>query len=245
MPLVRSSRWASHQRLAEDNRRVDRQTENPRSYRLGAWTRHPLTAGTNAGSRRSHAWLHQWTAAEVEEHLSGDAAILKAPTSGELVSPRTSLPTSTKSIAPIRRRWQPSTPDHRRRTTSASNALGKPNRGRVPEIADQLEVDAVAVEGTRWSGRPPLVSPRYPIRQEAATAHERVHSLARGDLDLLQQQLANLPGPPHGAIKAPTAVRSRQRSSVTNARRCPPRRLRRRAKALADGSWRSGRCRLQ
>src|ERR1700756_1554949 len=53
----------------------------------GPWTRHPLTAGDQEWFRgvQTHMRVHLWTAAEVEEHLSGSAEILRGTYFGELV----------------------------------------------------------------------------------------------------------------------------------------------------------------
>lgn len=54
--------------------------------------------------------LHLWTAAEVEEHLSGDAIILRGTYFGELVlTPLLNLLQSlhNEKVATIKKRWLP------------------------------------------------------------------------------------------------------------------------------------------
>jgi hypothetical protein len=74
------------------------------------WTRRPLAAkdqrwfaGLTAPFR-----LVQWTADEVEEHLTGEAEVLRATYFGDLVfTPATLAEQHSRAVAPVGRRWLP------------------------------------------------------------------------------------------------------------------------------------------
>jgi hypothetical protein len=52
--------------------------------------------------------LGLWTAAEVEDHLVGEAEVLRATYFGQLIlTPETFAVLHNVSVAPIRGRWQP------------------------------------------------------------------------------------------------------------------------------------------
>lgn len=74
------------------------------------WTRRPLTKGDQEWffHRKTRMDLHLWTAAEIEDHLSGPAEILRRTYFGELVlRPETLEMLHEISVAPILRRWNP------------------------------------------------------------------------------------------------------------------------------------------
>lgn len=74
------------------------------------WTRRPLTIGDQNwfSSLKTRMRLHQWTAAEIEEHLTGEAAVFRGTYFGDLVlTPILLERIHEKSIAAIKRRWHP------------------------------------------------------------------------------------------------------------------------------------------
>jgi hypothetical protein len=71
------------------------------------WTRRPLTAGDQTWfyGLETYMRLHLWAAAEVEEHLSGDAEVLRSTYFGELVlTPKDLAEMHEVAVAPILRR---------------------------------------------------------------------------------------------------------------------------------------------
>jgi hypothetical protein len=171
--------------------------------------------------------LHQWNGAEIEEHLGGDAAILRGTYFGELVlTPNALAELHARAIAPIRRRWQPEVHQmidaerHLRRMLGETQSWDD-----LQELADRLETDAASVETDLDGLVAPLAVmtaeiPRF--ARDAAAALTRAYAgLVRGDLEFLRQQLANPPCPAAPELSAlPRRLRSsRQRAalSVTNA----------------------------
>ena len=114
------------------------------------WTRFPLTKGDQAWFNKltTHMRLHLWSAAEVEEHLSGDAEVLRSTYFGELVlTPGTLSALHKESVAPILKRWQPAV----HQTIDAERAVRRvlaENRtwDELGEIGAQLSADTAAVE---------------------------------------------------------------------------------------------------
>jgi hypothetical protein len=74
------------------------------------WTRHVLTKSDQEWfyALSSKMRLVLWSAADVESHLNGAAAILRETYFGELIlTPASLREMHEKAVAPIRRRWQP------------------------------------------------------------------------------------------------------------------------------------------
>lgn len=74
------------------------------------WSRYPLTEGDQEWfySLKTQMRLGLWTSAEIEEHLSGAAEILRGTYFGELVlTPNALGELHAKSVGPIKGRWQP------------------------------------------------------------------------------------------------------------------------------------------
>jgi hypothetical protein len=74
------------------------------------WTRRPLAAADQRWFTGLSAPfpLVQWSAAEVEEHLTGEAEVLRATYFGDLVlTPAALAELHARAVAPVRRRWLP------------------------------------------------------------------------------------------------------------------------------------------
>lgn len=165
------------------------------------WTRRPLTKGDQNWFRNldTHMRLHLWANDEVEEHLGGPAEILRGTYFGELVlTPDALADLHESAVAPIRRRWQPEV----HQTIDAERTLqrilgGSETWDDLRELADQLEADAAAVDGDLSDLADTFVDVTAEIvelaRETAAVLTDVHTALDRGDLDLLQQQLASWP----------------------------------------------------
>jgi len=174
------------------------------------WTRRPLTKGDQAwfDGLKTRMRLHQWTAAEVEEHLSGDAEILRGTYFGELIlTPDALSALHTASVAPIRRRWQPETHQTIDAERALRRMLAESNTwDHVRKLADQLEADARAVKGDLSGLASPAADATAEVvkiaRSVAAWVAEVHAALRRGDLDLLKERLSALPAPPSPQLAA-------------------------------------------
>ncbi len=74
------------------------------------WTMRPLSRGDQKWfySIMTHMKLRLWTSAEVDEHLSGEAEILRSTYFGQLVlTPESLEHLHRERVAPIRERWHP------------------------------------------------------------------------------------------------------------------------------------------
>jgi hypothetical protein len=192
------------------------------------WTRHPLTAG-------DQDWFYAfptpmrlvlWTAAEVEEHLSGEAEILRGAYFGELVlTPHSLADLHAKAVAPIRRRWQPEV----HQAVDAERAMRRMLGGTgtwddLQQLADQLAAEAAAIDADPGDPAEPLANATAEAAKLARATSDRLadayRALDRGDLDLLRQQLVNRLAPSPELAALPRGLRALRRHaalSVTNA----------------------------
>lgn len=193
------------------------------------WTRRPLTAGDQRWFRslKTHMRLQLWSAEEVEEHLSGEAAVLRESYFGELVlTPNVLTDLFDESVAPIRRRWQPET----HQAVDAERALRKmlaesESWRHLRETAEQLKSDALAVSretGELDDSHAAATKDVVRMATDFAAALTEVHiGISRGDLDLLRQKLRDRPGPPDATLRVlPRKLRARRYRAalmVTNA----------------------------
>ncbi len=193
------------------------------------WTRHPLTAGDQRWfyKLQTRMRLVLWTAAEVEEHLSGDAEILRGTYFGELVlTPNSLADLHAEAVAPIRRRWQPQV----HQVVDAERMLRRMLGGTEPwddlqDLADQLATEADRVGADLGDPAEPLANATVQAAEVARVASDRLAeahgALQRGDLDLLRQQLATGLAPLSPELVALPrglrALRRRAALSVTNA----------------------------
>jgi hypothetical protein len=201
LPLNRALGSARRKKIEEAIATTE--TELPELTDWVLWTRRPLTRGDQKwfGRLKTHMRLHQWTAAEVEEHLSGAGEIFRGTYFGELVlTPDLLSALHTASVAPIRRRWQPET----HQTVDAERALRRmlgetSTWDDVAEVANQLEADALAVDRD-VSGLPGPAADQTAevvktVRSVAAWVADVHSALRRGDLDLLKEGLSAFPAP--------------------------------------------------
>jgi hypothetical protein len=193
------------------------------------WTRHPLTENDQKWyyGLTTKMKLQLWTAAEVEEHLSGPAEILRGTYFGELVlTPDVLSDLHTRAVAPIQRRWRPEVHQTVRAERALRRMLGETNKwNQLLGLASQLEVDATLVEvdlremdGSSATATSKLAS----VARSEANRLTDVHTaLERGDLDLLRQLLKSSAGEPYqklvGLPRKLRATRRRAALSVTNA----------------------------
>jgi hypothetical protein len=192
------------------------------------WTKRPLTKADQKWyyGLKTQMRLRLWTSAEVEEHLSGDAEILRGTYFGELVlTPDRLINLHEVAVAPIRRRWRPEV----HQTVDAERALRRmlaetKTWDNLRSLAGQLETESAAI-GSDFKDLPILLADAMTevasLARTVATALADVHTvLDRGDLDLLRQQLENRPAiPSQKLIELPRKLRARRHHAalvVTN-----------------------------
>jgi hypothetical protein len=168
------------------------------------WTRHPLTKSDQKWfyGLKTKMQLHLWTAAEVEEHLSGNAEILRGTYFGQLVlTPDSLINLHQLAVAPIRRRWQPEV----HQTIDAERALRRmlaetKTWDDLRKLVGQLKAESAAIDsdvGDVPNFLADATTEMASLARTVANALADVHTaLDRGDLDLLRQQLGNQPARP-------------------------------------------------
>jgi hypothetical protein len=194
------------------------------------WTRRTLTAGDQKWffGLKTHMRRHLWTAADVEDLLSGDAEILRATYFGELIlTPETLGVLHDVSVAPIRRRWNPAVHQTIKAERELRRMLGEPGTwDDLRAFAQQLESESKAVHADLIDLPEQLEQAALEVasgaRAVAAALADGYTALERGDLDMLRQQVTSRPTP-LGARKLAAvprrlrAYRHRAALSVTNA----------------------------
>lgn len=167
------------------------------------WTRHALTAGDQAWFRgiQTHMRLHLWTAAEVEEHLSGPAEVLRGTYFGELVlTPASLAELHTQSVAPIKRRWQPEVHQVVDAERALRRALGAVAAwSDLVELAERLERGTASVVAESVN-LPTLLAERAgtfvaAARELAVALKDTFGTLSRGDYEVLRQNLGRRTAP--------------------------------------------------
>ena len=162
------------------------------------WTRHPLTKGDQEWfyGLPTHMRLHLWTAAEVEEHLSGPAEILRGTHFGELVLTLELLAERhASSVARVKRRWQPEV----HQEVAAERFLRR-TLGTLEAWSDLNDLAARLEEGTATVAA--VLSLPAPLSNEvdglvagarsaAASLTNAYAALKRGDYEILRQQLTS------------------------------------------------------
>ena len=171
------------------------------------WTRRPLTEGDQKWffAQKTHMGLHLWMSAEVEDHLSGAAEILRSTYFGELLlTPDTLVQLHEGSVSPIRIRWNPAV----HQTIDAERELRRmlAETGTWQDLramSQQLTAEAKAVRGDMQGLPDPLRSMAAEVASAAealATALTEGHAaLERGDLGVLRERTA---GPSLAQLKA-------------------------------------------
>jgi hypothetical protein len=193
------------------------------------WTRRTLTKGDQKWffGLKTHMNLRLWTAAEVEDYLSGDAEIMRSTYFGELVlTSETMAALHDAAVAPIRRRWNPEVHQIIETERELRRMLIEPGTWQdVQAFARQLLAEAKAVEAD-LSGLPgpleiPVLEVASSARAVATALAEAYAALERGDLDMLRQQAMSRPAAQmHKLAAVPRhlrAYRHRAALSVTNA----------------------------
>lgn len=193
------------------------------------WTRRPLTRGDQDWFYALPTGMHLvlWTAAEVEEHLSGDAEILRATYFGELVlRPDDLAGLHAQAVAPIRRRWLPQVHQPVDAERALRRMLGDTEAWEdLQRLAGQLAADAALVDADLDELTGPLADATAAVAEFARDASSQLAdahaALERGDLDLLRRQLAAGSAPPSPEpATLPRGLRARRRRAalpVTNA----------------------------
>jgi len=160
------------------------------------WTRHPLTKGDQGwfDKIQSPMRLHQWTAIEAEDYLSGDAEILRSTYFDELVLAPGSLADLHKiSVASIRERWMPEVHQTVDAERDLRRMLGEADTwGKVAEFAATLrqtadagENDSTLLTGTTQDRAHGLVQT---ARMASDVLLQAYRAMAAGDLDALREQ---------------------------------------------------------
>ncbi len=163
------------------------------------WTRRPLARADQAwfANIRSGMTLHCWTGDDIDNLLSGEAAILRSTYFGELVlTPEMLRDRHQQSVAPIRLRWQPEV----HHTTSVERELRRmlgeySSWHAVRSLAEELRSQIHAVDRA-----PPVPAPLAPLVVSVVTVAGRItdilvrvaNRIHDGDLDLLRDELTGL-----------------------------------------------------
>lgn len=167
------------------------------------WTRYPLTAGDQKwyNGLSTKMKLLQWTSAEVEGHLSGEATILRGTYFGELVlTPEELKRQYEKALAPIQARWQPEV----HQVVEAEQILRAPLgelsawqglssvKSRLQAELGVIEADYTQCPSALHDKLNELVTLAHSVVSESETA---LALLAAGDVEALCEVLAGLADP--------------------------------------------------
>ncbi|MBK5292704.1 MAG: hypothetical protein JJE04_13620, partial [Acidobacteriia bacterium] len=193
------------------------------------WTRRTLTAGDQSWfyGLKTLMKLHLWKAAEIEDHLIGDAEILRSTYFGELIlTPETLAGLHNEAVAPIRRRWNPDVHQTIDAERTLRRILAEPGTWEdLQSFSRQLLAEAKAVDGDLGGVPQSLAKPVLEVassaRAVASALGDGYAALEQGDLDMLRQQIMEHPeakGRKHASLpRYLRAYRHRAALSVTNA----------------------------
>jgi len=190
------------------------------------WTRHTLTRADQQwiSTIGTHMTVHLWTVAEVDEHLSGEAEILRHTYFGDLVLlPGVLSELHEQSIAQIRWRWQPDLHQTINAERNLRRILGESNPwDDLNRLGDALVTGAAAITHNSSDLAKTLADEVGELAAFARATAERLKkayfALDHVDLDLLHQVLGALPITPQLA-SLPRRLRARRHHtapSVTN-----------------------------
>jgi len=165
------------------------------------WTRHPLTKGDQKWfyALNTRLQLALWTAANIEDLLSGDGEIFRRTYFGELVFTPSSLQHQHGlSTAPIKKRWLPEVHQVVDAEREARRILGEAESwNELACIASRLHkaLANIRAEKAAWTGRFVSVLPQFAdtIERFAALLNGVHHSLKQGDFELMRQLLSTRP----------------------------------------------------
>jgi hypothetical protein len=159
------------------------------------WTRRTLTKDDQDwfNGLSSTMTLHLWTGDEVDNLLSGPAAVLRGTYFGELVlTPDILSERHEQAVAPIQARWQPDVHHVVAAERELRRMLGEAEAwNTLRELATELRESAEAVQAS-----PAVPTPLEPFvtgvaataRQSADTLDRVAAGIAVGDLDLLRDE---------------------------------------------------------
>jgi len=192
------------------------------------WTRRTLTKDDQDwfNGLSSKMTLHLWTGDEVDNHLAGQAAVLRSTYFGELVlTPDILRERHEQAVAPIRARWQPDVHHVGEAERELRRMLGEPEAwNALRELATELRASAEAIKSSPTVPAPlePFAAGVVAAAQQSAYALDRVAgSIGVGDLDLLRDEILARPRAlPADVATAPRRLRaSNQRAGLyaTNA----------------------------
>ena len=188
------------------------------------WTREPLTKGDQKWfetlQRKTRMKLHQWTSAEVDEHLSGPADILRSTYFGELVlTPESLADLHAERVAPILERWNPEV----HQTIDAERVLRRmlvqiKTWNDLSQLSELITTDVKKVRAglTTISGSiAEDITQMIDFAQTVARALISLYSsIDRGDIEVLEHQLVNRPILPDSFLTLPHRLRSRKQKAA-------------------------------
>jgi hypothetical protein len=183
------------------------------------WTRRPLAKSDQTWfyALKTHMRLHLWTTAEIEEHLSGDAEILRSVYFGELVLDTNNLlELHGLSVTPIRRRWQQEVHQTMDVERTVRRMLGETGTwDNLQSLSDRLKTKVLFVQA-EIANIPASLSETtikmldFALIVANALADTRT-VLTRGDLDIFRQQLSGRPGvPSQEFLELPRKLRAKR-----------------------------------
>lgn len=166
-------------------------------------TRHVLTAGDQEWfyALQKHMQLHLWTGAEVAEHLSGPAEILRSTYFGDLVlTPALLRGLHEASVAPIKNRWLPEIHQVVDTERALRSALGAVDAwSRLSSLGERLEAGAGAVTASLPAVPARLHETMTGLVEAAGVLRNSLthtlEALRRGDYEVLRQELAGCDHP--------------------------------------------------
>ena len=165
------------------------------------WTRYALTKGDQAWfyAIKTKMKLELWTALEAEEHLSGNAEILRSTYFGELILMPDALSTLHKrAVAPIKARWHPDLHQITEAEREVRRALGEMEEWREFDItARSINANASNIDSEIASLPGMLVKDTVELINHAQRVSRFLidtrSALEKGDLDALQDILNEAP----------------------------------------------------
>ena len=167
------------------------------------WTRYPLVESDQQWffNLKTDMKLHLWTAAEVEEHLSGPAEIFRGTYFGELVlTPDLLNEKHKEAVEPIRGRWLPEVHQIVDAERSLRRALGEGEAwSDLLKVAKRLQNGVVVVK-SEMSGLPAILGEEVNKLVETATRlacvlDETHTALANGDYEVVRQEFTSQSSP--------------------------------------------------
>jgi len=167
------------------------------------WTRYHLTEADQDWfyALKTHMRLHLWTAAEVEEHLSGPAEIFRSTYFGEIVlTPNLLSEKHKESVAPIKQRWLPEVHQLVDAERSLRRILGEEDTwSDLTEVINRLQGWSAAVKG-ELTGLPANLAEQVNKLVEAANnigsvLMQTCTALSNGDYEIVRQEFASRSSP--------------------------------------------------